>query len=555
MEPNKNLQPLWDAWESLGQQAQAEIFAKHIEAACQELKRRAACFARIGTKDEDIYNRLITLMGVYHRVIAMGTSLPLENPHAQQLLTGICEVLASRLKEFEEAGIQPGQPNPVTLEKEGILASAAKGMGSHFSAKEGGKDSEMETIYKHFSHCLRRCLIRLDDLYSRQAVNRYLGLIEREWEELGNIIKVQVLALETAITQGVEALPEVHLILNTLREAYQQTGPDVEAIKTLFATAPEPYQTVSYEEFTHIIPTEVETHIPDSTLFRELLNKEALGLFCHFQKDLARVAYQNQLMVSNNKLLGEDIGKVFATIKCALPQVTLDNAPEADDPGFKDQLAILQGIAETIDIKLESLEEHLQVFEAEGFRHLRQFGAERANPTPQDIAMGQETLYQQWLAAPPGDILEVSTLLQNVLNEDVYVNFGTKISKNIATYMESIQKFAHKFQRETLLYEICTYEEILIHSVSRLRDSTWEAMSLGADLLDDAYNSLETLLSKNNITPIRPEPKEMFNAFCHDVLLAEKQEGFAKGEIIKMMNTGYRQGDTVLVRANVIAAL
>jgi hypothetical protein len=38
------------------------------------------------------------------------------------------------------------------------------------------------------------------------------------------------------------------------------------------------------------------------------------------------------------------------------------------------------------------------------------------------------------------------------------------------------------------------------------------------------------------------------------VLIAEEAAGFAKGEIIKCMSTGYRHGADVLVRANVIAA-
>jgi len=61
-------------------------------------------------------------------------------------------------------------------------------------------------------------------------------------------------------------------------------------------------------------------------------------------------------------------------------------------------------------------------------------------------------------------------------------------------------------------------------------------------------------LRKNNITPIRPNPQEIFNGKEHEVLVAEKQEGFNKGEIIKLVGSGYRYKDVVLMRANVIAA-
>jgi len=46
----------------------------------------------------------------------------------------------------------------------------------------------------------------------------------------------------------------------------------------------------------------------------------------------------------------------------------------------------------------------------------------------------------------------------------------------------------------------------------------------------------------------------MFNGKEHEVLIAETSEGFAKGEIIKVINPGYKRGDFILTRANVIAA-
>jgi molecular chaperone GrpE (heat shock protein) len=72
--------------------------------------------------------------------------------------------------------------------------------------------------------------------------------------------------------------------------------------------------------------------------------------------------------------------------------------------------------------------------------------------------------------------------------------------------------------------------------------------------LEGTYAALEVLLRKNNVTPIRPMPHDPFNGREHEVLVAEKQEGFEKGEVIKRLGSGYRYKDIVLVRANVIAA-
>jgi len=46
----------------------------------------------------------------------------------------------------------------------------------------------------------------------------------------------------------------------------------------------------------------------------------------------------------------------------------------------------------------------------------------------------------------------------------------------------------------------------------------------------------------------------MFNPKEHEVLMAESNADFKKGEIVKVMNSGYRRKDLILLRANVIAA-
>jgi molecular chaperone GrpE (heat shock protein) len=72
--------------------------------------------------------------------------------------------------------------------------------------------------------------------------------------------------------------------------------------------------------------------------------------------------------------------------------------------------------------------------------------------------------------------------------------------------------------------------------------------------LDETLYTLEMLLKKNNIVPIKPQPHEQFNGREHEVLVAERMEGFGKGEIIKLLNSGYRYKDAIIMRANVIAA-
>jgi molecular chaperone GrpE (heat shock protein) len=72
--------------------------------------------------------------------------------------------------------------------------------------------------------------------------------------------------------------------------------------------------------------------------------------------------------------------------------------------------------------------------------------------------------------------------------------------------------------------------------------------------IDKRHRNLEAILAKYGIEKIAPKPFDIFNAKENEVLMAEVNPDFKKGEIIKTMNSGYRLGDLVLVRANVIAA-
>jgi molecular chaperone GrpE (heat shock protein) len=137
---------------------------------------------------------------------------------------------------------------------------------------------------------------------------------------------------------------------------------------------------------------------------------------------------------------------------------------------------------------------------------------------------------------------------------DYFAGRKTYYEKMEGEYRAKIDKAIQNFKKETLLYEVNTFEEILTYSVSRLRDSALSGVPRAVELLDGVAAALEMMLKKNYIIPIRPVPHDIFNAREHEVLMAEKQDGFNKGEIIKLLNSGYKHKDTVILRANVIAA-
>jgi len=366
--------------------------------------------------------------------------------------------------------------------------------------------------------------------------------------------------LEAAETDDLDesAFDAVQHILNMLRETYQYTGPVVDELQRILHTPTMEHTGLSYEAFIEVINDAlsakewVKPHIEDSD-FSALLAEETTLLFEQLPTDLTGTAAQVQQMIDSDKLLAAEVMQVFAEVKKLLPSAECEQ-PNADILTAEDaqlQLNILKGISETIDIKIDSLNESIQTFDEDGQNLLRSVSEEKVTLSDADVQKVQDAVLAAWIISPPCNVADFFNALPA---GDIFAPLHDRIKKRITFHLEKAEKLTLRFKKEVVLYEICTYEEILTHSASRLHESAWADMAAAENVLSAAYGTLEKLLQNSNIIAIRPAAHEPFNAFEHEILLAEVQEGFAKGEIIKVLNTGYKQNDKVILRANVIAA-
>ena len=597
---NKERKALWDKWHKLRATTEdalslraEEIFLALKNAACTQLAIDAALFARLGNKDEEIYGHLVNLMNTYRDVIELTDQGAKESPEAEPVLTGICEVLASRLKEFED--IRETEPqksrgiNPVTREKRGIIDGAilyasrkADSMSSQFiSDLQNNRPKDWEAlcagtitieeiitsdyfpaIYTDYQEGLRFCLTGLDDLHARKVAGLYTELIEREWEELSTIITVQVWHLETAIhgTETDNAFT-VNKILDILREVHQLTGPIIADFQKLLHTPQAvPTPCVSANEFFDVLKKAITLESDSNkggSPFITALSAEANGLFDKLRTDYMKATYQLQRITSSELLLAEEISNVFVKTKKQLTKLNIPNEtppPGIDEKEIAIQRDIVKGVYETIEIKIESLTDSFKEFNAKGLSIIKEFSTQGLNVSNEERELAIEKVTAKWMENPPTDFNKVLSFFEDCWNSDIYKQTREKTKRQIDSYFEKIEKAALMFKKEMLLYEVCTYEEILTHSVSRLRETTWQCIQHTVTLLDTAHRDLEVILKKNNITVIKPKVHDMFNAFEHEILVAEKQEGFTKGEIIKTLNSGYRDKDQIILRANVVAA-
>jgi len=500
----EQVQVLWDAWLKILKQA-----------ACETLKSSAAGFARLGNGDEDVYTCLVALTDTYRHVVTLCETLTLENPEADALLHGICEVLSARLKEFDDTPTFTCGVSPVLQEKCGIIYQALFSLCDEIINEQ--TDHE---IFAALQKNLQLCVSHLDDLHTRTETRLCIETLEREWEELGNIIKLQVAALEAVLDEEDEA---VFYILNILRELYQRTAPVVEHIQMLLTSSPVQYE-ILFDDLTEF----------SDDGFLLLLTETAATIFDSLQIDKSELISSLMQLQAKETDLAADILSAFMQLREFLPNA-IEETPQSD---------IYNGILETLDIKIDSLKESLELFEQEGQSLAQEFADTKIKPSDKELTIAAAAILAAWANTPP-TFDGISAFFEDIASGEIFMPFALRIKKQETTFEEKISRFLFRYKKEVLLYEICTYEEILTHSVSVLEQDTACFYS--------TFDELQTILEKNEIFPIRPEEHEPFNAFEHDVLVAEEHEGFKKGEIVKRLTTGYKQHDKVIVRANVIA--
>ncbi|MCL2699771.1 MAG: nucleotide exchange factor GrpE [Defluviitaleaceae bacterium] len=239
-------------------------------------------------------------------------------------------------------------------------------------------------------------------------------------------------------------------------------------------------------------------------------------------KMYARAAYEYRKRAAEHELMASEMLEVFEKLS------------ELEPVGGGDIYSIAEGINETLNIKVESLRENKQAFIDEMNKQLKEL--RRRQPRIELRELGE---------------------LKPEIDMDARAAFFEKYRRVMHRYIADHQEYSGKkcreFLKESLLFEVITFGEIMNYSVSRMRED--EDAGGFVRQLDEAWNILRDILNKNRITVIEPQPHEPFNGREHEILMAEKNPEFEKGEIIKLMNPGYRQDDVVLVRANVVAAM
>ena len=601
--------------DKLTETARADVFRSLKYLVAEKINTSCGNDEALSSYDIEIYDAYMRIIGTYRQVvdIYLDPDRAITSLTVKEIWDGIYEVLMSRLLAISE---KDNFTNPVVAEKKEIVSkiistaaghmdSLAKQIMDDVAAEEsinirrrllGADDINFEDVqaicgeiadsvksqcvkdfYGTYISSVKLALVNLNDLSERQNVSYYNELLREEQDLLRQIVVVQVMALEKANSEGLATEAEAAVLeeaLNVLREAYQRESGEIDRIEKLFSETANNYRenmgrvvmdvedeeefTASFDEVTAFgkdLPTMFETmkqsFTAASTAFADALaNFAAARLDAYVSKLVMQEVYYNKKAVSALVMMSNDVTQCFSGIM----EYYGENSGHLLGCGEKD---IIKGVAETIAIKIDSLNEAVEVFENDTKGLFAAFSHDEMTLDPEAAILFQSYLVENLL--PFGEeekngAKTVKQLADAAVEQRDFVEHKQNFEKNLSKKSEGLEKRMLTFMRDSFFYELSTFEEIMHYSVSRLRESEDTCVTGFVAEIDSQYKKTGDILAKYGVEKIAPAAHDVFNAKENEVLMAEESEGFKKGEIIKTINSGYRQGDVIIMRANVIAA-
>jgi len=551
---------LWQEWVKYKEATSAvssdvEIHRALKIATCRELARDMARFRSSGNKEDGLYAQLTSLMDVYRGVLASKS----RHDEFSCVIVEILSAFEARLSFFERDAAEYLSDfyNPIAKEKDEIMEASilyvADLIDREFGIFSSSGDSQsditkiFDKLYGYYKEGLRIAFMSLGDIRTRKNARFFLGAFEREMNFLENLSQAKLSDLETLepedpaerdiVERVVKVLRETPVYLVWFQNDYHSQESHVDVCR-------------SFVEFEKALKDEISVVQPrgnSKETFEEAMSIETRVIIDKIRHSYMKGAYRLRQVIASDVLLTTEIIEAFTKTLGDMPELT----PDGD--ASETERLITSGIIETIEIKIESLNDSLREFKQRTEKLVNTFASEKELFPETMCKEALNVLMETWMKSPPEEG-GVDEFFESSKDGEAFVEIKHIVDKKLSASMEKAEKNAFKYKKEVLLFEVCTYEEILTHSVSRLRQSNSEAVIEAAKVLDDAFVMLEVILRKNNIKMLRPVPHDLFNAKEHEVLVAEKQDGFAKGEIIKIVNAGYMHGETIIIRANVIAA-
>ncbi len=469
----------------------------------------------------------------------------------------LADTISSIQKEFERNYLSKVIENLKKVDKNDYE--------SQFNIIKNVKNNyKLDVIFSSSVKNLRECILELDALEKREVTNKYYMFLKFQQQLLSEIIKNQIIEIDKEVgnemyDEGIKIF--ITLIINQILEVYDFTEHSVDSVERLYRISPlnqnADIEYKNYEvNFDNYINKEKKVsldifEINDKLEEIDNIKKEGYDLIRGLVKELKNPINQNSIynQVKRNYKATINITNEFLD-KLSKLNIYVDSNRQLLK--VSDEFEIIEGIQETMDIKIKVLSKSSELLQTELETNIEELNYNVENLK---ITINEKALDIYFKNLRKINIKTyIDKYVESLLKSKQCVIDSSKLEVDIDEIEKAIVKKLFEYKKETLFYEISTFDEVLYYSIEKIRQSENLNVKKYIIFIDDIKEKMFKTLEKNDVIIIKPKAHDKFNSKEHKVLIAEEKEGFNKGEVIKVNTVGYKEFDTVILKANVIAA-
>jgi len=498
---------------------------------------------------KDIYQLTNTLKDEYFKYSKLDYIEEIVNENEQEILQGIFKTINSIIEEFPKDIENPFEQERLLIIstgmskieeamnkiKEDIVYNFQMPNTLYISISEVVEQYLLDSIlrlYKKIHPIIEKTIEELNKYSNREVMNRYYKHIKSQRFLISNytsfIFEIGNGDKENNLTQKfIKPLQNYVVQITEILQIVDDSNKHVLIIEEL--------DIVNVDKTIHTI-------LIEDTRFKKLVEvvedyKHTMveRVLTHINDELTKIttAQLNRLRKDSNKF------ELLSCFVLELFEEGLQCVNKHDVIAVKESIQgkIIKGVKDTLYLKYTSLKDKDEVY------HMRKkedylIVAEKFIDFKSRFENNLEDFLSQAIAGSKEEMLSTQVRFTKLLSQVFKENFDKDI----------------EYLRKDFLFEIKTFEDLIDHSIERLKESEDVVCHEFADCVDLLYEKILTQLKRCDIIQVKPKAHEIFNGKLHEVLVTESLNGFEKGEIIRFQNSGYVLGAQVLQRASVIVA-
>ncbi len=443
---------------------------------------------------------------------------PIEYERMLIVSTGLLKIKEKLQKLLDEVVYQFSLPEELKIDVEVVLINYLS--------------ESFLYAYKELEPIIDSVIEELNDFNNRKDLNKYCNFIDKIEFILASFINFR---FEAPGGEG-----EVDLTAKYI-EPIQIFDKKLKVLASIYKTDQTKEMLVTKLSITNVEKV-ISKNLSQDKRLRELFevieddkNNTLDRVLLHINGELTKITTVQLNKIKNASNRFELLSLIVLELFEETIQEILDHQSEVDENSIEGK--IMKGVEDTLHLKYASLkdkDEEYHMSKKEDFLIYSEGFIAFKNQFEKDC----ESYLSQAISGSIDGFLDAQTKFDRLVDQA----FSENEDKDL------------NYMKTEVLFEIKTLEDLIHHSIMKLKESDLTSCYEFADIVDTLYNRIVAQLKRVDVLKINPKPHDVFNGKLHEVLVTEKNEDFAKGEIIRSQNSGFIYGKKVLQRASVIVA-